>query len=60
MGEYSMNQLYFGTLISLAILVVPGVVIESYWWWSDRKGHEAERAIRRAEERPKQDESIAA
>ncbi|MGZ3650603.1 MAG: hypothetical protein ACXVB9_13005 [Bdellovibrionota bacterium] len=55
-----MNQLYFGTLISLAILVVPGIVIESYWWWNDRKRHEAERAMRRAENRPEGDEQIAA
>ena len=28
MGEFSMAQLYFGIFVSLAILVVPGLVIE--------------------------------
>lgn len=37
MDDYSVSQLYAGILISLAILVVPGIVVEAYWWWQERE-----------------------
>jgi hypothetical protein len=51
MNDISMVPMYVPIIVSLAILMVPGVVIESYWWWNDRR-LEREANLRRAEVRP--------
>ncbi len=36
MGDYYVEQLYYLTLISFAIITVPGVAAALYWWKEDR------------------------
>lgn len=37
MGEYYIQQLYYGTIVSLLINIVPAIAIALYWWREDRK-----------------------
>jgi hypothetical protein len=37
MSDISVVPMYIPIVVSLAILMVPGVAIESYWWWMDRR-----------------------
>ena len=40
MGEYSLWQLYALTVVSLATITVPAVMLAVFWWW-ERSSHSA-------------------
>lgn len=52
MNDVSTVPMYIPILVSLAILMVPGVMIESYWWWNARRRNEREARMHSAEQSP--------
>jgi hypothetical protein len=61
MNDISTVPMYVPIIVSLAFLMVPGIVIESYWWWNDRRAHrEALRPARGPLLTPEGEESRAA
>lgn len=37
MGEYHIQQLYYLTVLSVAIITVPGIAAAFSWWMQDRR-----------------------
>ena len=51
MNDISTVPMYIPILISLAILMVPGVAIETYWWLQDRRRSQRGEAVWGVDER---------